>query len=59
MLREQTSEYNTKTDIYGQNMIFPSRIAEVLVGLNKNSGSLNELNLIPMPCIGVVMMIDC
>lgn len=48
MLREQTSEYNTKTDIYGQNMIFPSRIAEVLVGLNKNSGSLNELNLIPM-----------
>lgn len=48
MLREQTAEYDTKADIDSQNMVFPSRIAEVLVGLKKNSGTLEELNLIPM-----------
>jgi polysaccharide pyruvyl transferase WcaK-like protein len=48
MLREQTAEYDTKADIDGQNLVFPSRIAEVLVDLKKNSSSLEELNLIPM-----------
>lgn len=48
MLREQTAEYETKADIESQNLVFPSRIAEVLVDLKKNSSSLEELNLIPM-----------
>lgn len=48
MLREQTAEYDTKADIDSQNLVFPSRIAEVLVDLKKNSSSLEELNLIPM-----------
>lgn len=48
MLREQTAEYETKADIDSQNMVFPGRIAEVLVDLKKNSSSLEELNLIPM-----------
>jgi polysaccharide pyruvyl transferase WcaK-like protein len=48
MLREQTAEYDTKADIDSQNMVFPSRIAEVLVDLKKNSSSLEELDLIPM-----------
>ena len=48
MLREQTAEYDKKADIDSQNMVFPSRISEVLVDLKKNYSSIEELNLIPM-----------
>jgi polysaccharide pyruvyl transferase WcaK-like protein len=48
MLREQTAEYDTKADINSLNLVFPNRIAEILVDLRQNSNSLEELNLIPM-----------